>query len=48
MPNDDGNFLFIDKEKKEFLEKEPGQRNLLNHLSPQKNFYIMKKDGVFG
>ena len=38
MPNDDGNFLFDDKEKKEFLKREPNARMYLKPLISAKEF----------
>lgn len=38
MPNDDGNFLFDDKEKKEFLKKEPNARMYIKPLISAKEF----------
>jgi len=38
MPNDDGNFLLTDKEKNEFLKKEPGAKKFIKPFISAKEF----------
>jgi len=43
MPNDDGNFLFTDKEKKEFLKKEPGAKKFIKPFISAREFLHNEK-----
>ncbi|MGB2727213.1 MAG: DNA methyltransferase [Halobacteriota archaeon] len=43
MPNDDGNFLFTDSERNEFLEEEPGARDYILPFISAREFLHNKK-----
>ncbi len=43
MPNDNGNFLFTDKEKKEFVKKEPQAKNYFRPLLSSREYLNAEK-----
>lgn len=48
MPRDGGGFIILDEDKEEFINKNPLSKKWIKLYLGLQNFFIIKKDGVYG